>query len=147
VWDDYYTEAGSHEFGGFDGSHNTFLTMAAEGGIFTLLLYIAMLCSLTLMCQRMYHRLPEGQALERCFVLMVLAIAAMYGLTGFFSDLRWNLLQNDLMFLLFGLVAGMVRIHAVQALNLPEAERAEEVDESSRGYSQTPEPAHKEAHS
>ena len=146
VWDDYYTEVGNQEFGGFDGSHNTFLTMAAEGGVFTLLLYIAMLCSLTLMCRRMYRLLPEGQALERCFVLMVLAIAAMYGLTGFFSDLRWNLLQNDLMFLLFGLVAGMARAQVVQAFSLPEAERTEEADESSREYSQTPELAPGEAH-
>jgi O-antigen ligase len=147
VWDDYYAEVGSQEFGGFDGSHNTFLTMAAEGGIFTLLLYIAMLCSLTLMCQGMYQRIPEAQALERCFVLMVIGIAAMYALTGFFSDLRWNLLQNDLMFLLFGLVAGMARIHAVQASSLPEAERAEEVGEFTRGYSQAPGPAREKAHS
>ncbi len=126
VWDDYYDGGGKTEFGGFDGSHNTFLTMAAEGGIFTLLLYLAMLYSLTLMCWKMYRLLPEELVLERCFVLMVMAIAAMYGLTGFFSDLRWNLLQNSLMFMLFGLVAGMLRAHTEQAFSLPSPEKSEE---------------------
>jgi len=136
VWDDYYDGGGKTEFGGFDGSHNTFLTMAAEGGIFTLLLYLAMLYSLTLMCWKLYRLLPEELVLERCFVLMVMAIAAMYGLTGFFSDLRWNLLQNSLMFMLFGLVAGMLRAQTEQAFSLPSPEKSEqECGEFSPSYS------------
>ena len=135
VWDDYYTGVGNLEFGGFDGSHNTFLTMAAEGGVVTLLFYVAVLCSLTLMCWRMYRRLPEALAFERCFVLMVLAIAAMYSVTGFFSDLRWNLLQNNLMFMLFGAVASMARAHSVQAFEQTIPESADDIREYSPSHS------------
>ena len=66
---------------------------------------------------------------------MVLAIAAMYSVTGFFSDLRWNLLQNNLMFMLFGAVASMARAHSVQAFEQTIPESADDIREYSPSHS------------
>ena len=107
-WEKYFQRTHSKiEFQGFDGSHNTFLTMGAEVGVPTLLVFLLMMYYQVRMCAGVYKRLGEEMELERSFVVMVMGLAVMYVFTGWFSDLRWNTVQNTLMFLCFGLVCGL----------------------------------------
>jgi len=108
-WPNYYKEFQGFDFTGFDGSHNTFLTMAAEEGLPTLGLYFLMAFLIWRRCLRVYRQLDPGLTFERTFVVMVMGILLLYVFTGWFSDLRWNTLQNTLMFLMLGLVAAMER--------------------------------------
>jgi O-antigen ligase len=108
-WPNYYKEFQGFDFTGFDGSHNTILTMAAEVGLPTLAIYLLMMFLMWRRCFRVYRQLDPGLTLERTFVVMVMGILLLYVFTGWFSDLRWNTLQNTLMFLMLGLVAAMER--------------------------------------
>jgi hypothetical protein len=60
-------------------------------------------------CLQTYRSLSSEQAFERSFILMTVGLLAAYVLTGWFSDLRWNTVQNTLMFLMLGLVTAMGR--------------------------------------
>jgi O-antigen ligase len=108
-WPNYYKEFQGFDFTGFDGSHNTFLTMAAEVGLPTFGLYLLMAFLMWRRCFRVYRQLDPGLMFKRTFVVMVMGILLLYVSTGWFSDLRWNTLQNTLMFLMLGLVAAMER--------------------------------------
>ena len=108
-WPNYYKEFQGFDFTGFDGSHNTLLTMAAEEGLPTLGLYFLMAFLMWRRCFRVYRQLDPGLTFERTFVVMVMGILLLYVVTGWFSDLRWNTLQNTLIFLMLGLVAAMER--------------------------------------
>jgi len=72
-----------------------------------LLVFLLMMYCQVRMCAGVYKRLGEEMELERSFVVMVMGLAVMYVFTGWFSDLRWNTVQNTLMFLCFGLVCGL----------------------------------------
>jgi O-antigen ligase len=115
-WPNYYKEFQGFNFTSFDGSHNTFLTAAAEVGLPTLGLYILMAFLMWRRCFRVYRQLDPGLTFERTFVVMVMGILLLYVFTGWFSDLRWNTLQNTLMFLMLGLVAAMERDLCNQAI-------------------------------
>jgi O-antigen ligase len=108
-WPNYYKEFQRFDFTGFDGSHNTFLTMAAEVGLPTFGLYILMAFLMWRRCLRVYRQLDPGLVFERTFAVMVMGILLLYLSTGWFSDLRWNTVQNTLMFLMLGVVAAMER--------------------------------------
>jgi len=108
-WPNYYKEFQGFDFTGFDGSHNTFLTMAGEVGLPTFGLSLLMAFLMWRRCFRVYRQLDPGLTFERTFVVMVMGILSLYLFTGWFSDLRWNTLQNTLMFLLLGVVAAMRR--------------------------------------
>ena len=106
-WPNYFSDTSDVDFGGFDGSHNTYLTMLAELGIIGSLSYLLVLLLLIRMCLNAYKNLTEESPFEKALVAVTLAVAVMYILTGFVSDLRWSLLQNCLAFLFFGLVSSM----------------------------------------
>jgi O-antigen ligase len=108
-WPNYYKEFQGFDFTGFDGSHNTILTMAAEVGLPTLAIYFLLMFFMWRRCSRVYQQLDPNLTLERTFVVMVMGILLLYLSTGWFSDLRWNALQNTLMFLLLGVVAAIKR--------------------------------------
>ena len=108
-WPNYYKEFQGFDFTGFDGSHNTFLTMAAEVGLPTFAMYFVMIFLMWRRCLRAYRQLDPGLMFERTFLVMVMGILSMYVFTGWFSDLRWNTVQNTLMFLILGVVAAMER--------------------------------------
>jgi O-antigen ligase len=108
-WPNYYKEFQGFDFTGFDGSHNTILTMTAETGLPVLGMYLAMIFLMWRMCLRVYRQLDPGLMFERTFLVMVMGILSMYVFTGWFSDLRWNTVQNTLMFLMLGVVAAMER--------------------------------------
>ena len=106
-WDNYFSVLEYPTFGGFDGSHNTFLTMFAEIGLSGLVIYCSILYLLIRRCWRIYRRVRGRSEFEGSLVVVTLAAAAMYLTSGIFSDLRWTLLPNNLMFILFGLVSGL----------------------------------------
>ncbi len=106
-WENYYSGFKGLDFDSFDGSHNTFLTMAAEGGLVTLALYIALGVSMCRRCIRVYRTIGPEHVFERSFAVMSLGILWMYLFTGWFSDLRWNTVQNTLVFVILGVVAAM----------------------------------------
>jgi hypothetical protein len=60
-------------------------------------------------CLHTYRNLSSERTFERSFILMTVGLLAAYVLTGWFSDLRWNTVQNTLMFLMLGLVTAMDR--------------------------------------
>src|SRR5207245_6240380 len=106
-WPNYYKEFQGFDFTGFDGSHNTFLTMAAEEGLPTLGLYFLMAFLIWRRCLRVYRQLDPGLTFEQTCLVMVMGILSMYLFTVWFSDLRWNTVQNTLMFLMLVVVAAM----------------------------------------
>jgi O-antigen ligase len=108
-WPNYYKEFQGLDFGGFGGSHNTFFTMAAEVGLPAFGLYVLMAFLMWRRCFQVYRKLDRGFELERTFVVMVMGILLSYLFTGWFSDLRWNSVQNTLTFFMLGLVAAMER--------------------------------------
>jgi O-antigen ligase len=108
-WPNYYKEFRGFDFTGFDGSHNTILSMAAEVGLPALGIYLLLIFLFWRRCLRVYRQLDPGLTLERTFVVMVMGILLLYLITGWFSDLRWNTLQNTLMFLFLGVVAAIER--------------------------------------
>jgi O-antigen ligase len=106
-WDNYFKTFQGLDFTGFDGSHNTYLTMAAETGVCTLALYLLMAFLMWHRCFRVYRELNSNLVFERSFVVLVMGLFWMYLFTSWFSDLRWNTVQNTLMFLFLGVVAAM----------------------------------------
>jgi len=108
-WNNYFTPIPGIPFSSFDGSHNTFLGIFAETGIIALFLFLAILYHLFTMSLRTYKSLAAGETFEQGLVVITMALAVMYILTGFFSDLRWNQLQNNLVFLFFGITASLAR--------------------------------------
>jgi O-antigen ligase len=111
-WENYYKPSGGPDaldFDGFDGSHNSWLSIAAEVGLPGLLLYLVMVVLMLRRCLQTYRSLGSEQAFERSFILMTVGLLAAYVLTGWFSDLRWNTVQNTLMFLMLGLVTAIGR--------------------------------------
>lgn len=106
-WLNYFTPVPGIPFSSFDGSHNTFLGIFAETGAITLFLFLAILYHSFTMCLRTYKSLDEGETFERGLVVITMALTLMYVITGFVSDLRWNQLQNNLMFLFFGISASL----------------------------------------
>ena len=106
-WDNYFIKVKDIPFSEFDGSHNTFLGILAETGLIGLILYLAIFYYLLKMCLNIYKKIDEAKTFEKNLVVIALAAAAMYISTGFVSDLRWNLLQNNLMFLFFGIISSL----------------------------------------
>ncbi|HUI90885.1 MAG TPA: O-antigen ligase family protein [Chitinivibrionales bacterium] len=88
----------------FDGSHNTWLTMLCELGLIGSLFYFSIIFVMLRKTYSLFRRLDETSSFERNVVLLSLAIAVMYVVTGTFSDLRWSLLQNNVTFLFWGTV-------------------------------------------
>jgi O-antigen ligase len=108
-WRNYYKEFEGFNFTSFDGSHNTFLTMAAETGLPMFGIYLVMIFFMWRRCLQTYRQLDPALTFERTFVVMVMGVLLLYVFTGWFSDLRWNALQNTLMFLFLGVVAAVKR--------------------------------------
>lgn len=134
-WDDYFENMNQDiSFSGFDGSHNTYLAIFSEMGIAALLIYCGILYNLGKMCLLTYKKMRTRISFESNFVVIVMAMAAMYVFTGIFSDLRWNLLQNNLIFLFFGMIgslASRIRDDALCAEPLTGAATGEEMMKSS----------------
>jgi O-antigen ligase len=106
-WDNYFTPIPGVQANPEKMSHNTFLGILAETGMISLLLYLAMLYQLSKMCFVTYRNLDTTETFERSLAAMALGLGLMYITTGFVSDLRWNLMQNNLVFLFFGIVASL----------------------------------------
>jgi O-antigen ligase len=107
-WDNYFTPMPGPLVNPETMSHNTFLGIFAETGMPALAFLLAMLYQLLKMCLAAYRKLDAVETFERSLVVMVLGIGLTYITTGFVSDLRWNLLQNNLVFLFFGIVASLM---------------------------------------
>ena len=135
-WNKFYdmTDRKGIEFTGFDGSHNTYLTMGAEVGLPALFIYLLMLYRFGRTCVETYRQLGAEMMLERSFVVMVIGISAMYAFTSWFSDLRWNTVQNVLMFFMFGLVASISQHYRAVQQSL-EAEESTDVPRESESPS------------
>ena len=58
-WPDYYKQFKGFDFTGFDGSHNTWLSMAVETGLPTFGLYRVLIFLMCRRCLRLYKTLPE----------------------------------------------------------------------------------------
>jgi O-antigen ligase len=106
-WEKYFHYNAKIDFTGFDGSHNTFLTMGAEVGVPTMLAFLLMNFYMVRMCSALYRKLGPEMQLEKSLLVMVMGLVSMYVVTGWFSDLRWTTVQNTLIFLLLGLVASL----------------------------------------
>jgi len=130
-WEDYYKPSNGLEFDGFDGSHNTWLSVAAEVGLPGLALYLVMAVLMWRRCLNTYRSLDPEHTFERSFILMVVGLLAAYVLTGWFSDLRWNTVQNTLMFLMLGLVSAMSRDLEKQRSDVDNEDASETPLESS----------------
>ena len=130
-WDKYYHGNKNEDFGGFDGSHNTFLTMICELGFVGFFIYLTMFLLLLRMCYRTYKSLDENQSFEKNLCLITIALAFMYVITGSVSDLRWSLMANNLIYMFFGIVASITTHFESMILdnNLDEIVAEEETDE------------------
>jgi O-antigen ligase len=126
-WNHYYHGSKSDDFGGFDGSHNTFLTMICELGFFGFSIYLLMFISLFRLCYRTYCELDESRSFEKNLCLITIGLAVMYIASGTVSDLRWSLMVNNLIYMFFGFVASIARNLENQAdENLIEEEDPDE---------------------
>ena len=105
-WPNYYKEFRGFDFTGFDGSHNTILTMAAEMGLPTLGIYLFLIFLFWRRCLRVYRQLDPGLTLERTFVVMVMGILLLYLITGWFSDLKCEHAPKYAHVLVFGRGSG-----------------------------------------
>ncbi|HEY3862889.1 MAG TPA: O-antigen ligase family protein [Verrucomicrobiae bacterium] len=135
-WPHYFKE-GSIEITGFDGSHNTFLTMGAELGLPSLGIWLFIGYLLYRRCKRVLDRLDPAWDLERNFVIFTIGTLWMYYFTGWFSDLKWTTVQNTLMFIMLGIVSNMgYELDENSSDELPEHERkgAEEFAPISLAY-------------
>jgi O-antigen ligase len=108
-WSHYYHESKTDDFGGFDGSHNTFLTMICELGFVGFSIYLLMFISLFRLCYRTYCELDESHSFEKNLCLITIGLALMYIASGTVSDLRWSLMVNNLVYMFFGFVASIAR--------------------------------------
>jgi O-antigen ligase len=106
-WNHYYHGSKTQDFGGFDGSHNTFLTMMCELGLVGFMIYFLMFFLLIRMCYNTYHDLDDFYSNEKNICLITLGLAVMYLVTGTVSDLRWSLMANNLVYMFFGFVASI----------------------------------------
>lgn len=106
-WNNYYHGSKTEDFGGFDGSHNTFLTMMCELGLFGFTIYFIMFFLLVRMCYRTYTDLDSSYSHEKNICLITIGLAVMYLVTGTVSDLRWSLMANNLVYMFFGFVASI----------------------------------------
>jgi O-antigen ligase len=106
-WDNYSLEIE----GGFANpekvSHNTFLGLFAETGGIGLLLYLSILYQMIKMCYKTYKSIDKTRYLEKNIAVIAMAVSAMYILSGYVSDVRWSLMQNNLVFLFFGISASI----------------------------------------
>lgn len=93
----------------FDGSHNTWLTMLCELGLIGSFFYFSIIFILMKKTFLTFRSLEKNHFFERNVVLLSLAISIMYVITGTFSDLRWSLLQNNVVFLFWGTVDAINR--------------------------------------
>src|SRR5437667_9758125 len=73
-WPNYYKEFQGFDFSGFDGSHNTILTMAAEVGLPALGIYFLLIFLMWRRCLRVYRQLDPGLTFARTFVVIVMGI-------------------------------------------------------------------------
>jgi hypothetical protein len=129
-WESHVTRAESITIDDFfDDNHITYLGLFAEVGAIALLLYGLAVLYMLRMTWRVLHSLGSEPSEERSVMVMILASAAMYFITGLFSDLKWNALANIIMFLLFGVARSLSR--------KLEAER----DAQGKEEGATPEPA------
>jgi len=106
-WENYFTPIPGVLANPETMSHNTFLGILAESGLATLVFFLAILYQLLKMCFATYGKLDSAKTFERSLTAIALGLGLMYIATGFVSDLRWNLLQNNLVFLMFGVVASL----------------------------------------
>jgi O-antigen ligase len=119
-WDKYFEQIKNAEFTSFDGSHNTLLTLAAEVGIPALIVFLAILYGMWRRCRAMLADLSSEFGFERSFVVMTIGLVWMYLFTGWFSDLRWNTVQNTALFTMLGILAAL-HAQVRQQAALPES--------------------------
>jgi O-antigen ligase len=112
-WNHYYHGSKWEDFGGFDGSHNTFLTMICELGGAGFFIYFVMFYLLVSKCYTTYKKLDDNDMFEKNLCIITIGLALMYVVTGTVSDLRWSLMPNTLLYLFFGLV-GSINTQLVQ---------------------------------
>lgn len=108
-WSNYFHGNKNLDFGGFDGSHNTFLTMICELGCFGFAIYFFMFISMISLCYKTFRKLDSSYTFEKCVCLIAIGLSLMYIVTGSVSDLRWSLMVNNLVYMFFGSVAGIAR--------------------------------------
>jgi O-antigen ligase len=106
-WSNYFRGNKNIDFGGFDGSHNTFLTMICELGSIGFVIYFIMFYKLVSFCYTTYKKLDITKSFEKSICIIAIALAGMYVVTGTVSDLRWSLMANNLVYIFFGLVASI----------------------------------------
>lgn len=103
----YYSEIEGRTLQGFDGNHNTILGILAELGFIGMSLYVTILCLVVRMCLKLYRKLDGTKPFEKGFITVTIAIWTMYVFTCFFSDSRWQPMENSVAFLFFGIASSL----------------------------------------
>ncbi len=106
-FDDYHRMIGSPEFGGWDGNHNEYLGIFAQMGTIALSLYGILLISVIRMVLNTYRHLPRQMEFERAYAVSTLGCFLCYIIVAVFSDIHSSPLNNNLIFLLVGIVASI----------------------------------------
>jgi len=87
-----------------DGNHNLFLGLLAEVGLVGLLLYLLIFYYMFRSGLRVFRR---ATGLEREFALIFLLVLSSYLFRGNFGDHRYYRFDNTVLFLFFGMIAGI----------------------------------------
>jgi len=90
-------------------SHNTYLTVLAENGIFAFVLYLAPVVWLFVRSLRVWKSLPrEGFLNRRWLALLWLCVLDQFAVSSFMDMIRFNLFGTNIFWMALGLIACVV---------------------------------------
>jgi O-antigen ligase len=98
-----------------EGNHNVPLGLMAEVGLIGVFCYLGIFYRLTRTCLKFYKSLGDGSAFMKGFALIYLACLVSYLVNMQTLDVRWNMLQNVVVFMMSGMIVAMASKPAAEA--------------------------------
>lgn len=104
----FFKEIDGVEFRGQgEGNHNTILGLFAEVGLLGTVPYLLILFLVVKNAMELYKRKAKQNEFLRNFILVFYAAFIAYFISMQGGDVRWNMLQNSIMFLYAGIIIGL----------------------------------------